>query len=255
MSILDLPSEPTPGIPYFSPNQDPPAETAIPEEGKALLLTFQPFQSKISELDCGRASVPIFSQKRIRYTMAYSSAGQHRTTWSWFNVYGNNRSVGSRQNLTPRRRNMERLTHIQPWKDITTYAHSPNQKIGIQLGHAGRKASAVAPFLHFSMQVTEAVGGWPRDVVRPGGESFAETFPTPRALTTEEVKCIVQAFKETAIRAVKVGFDVIEIHDAHAYLLHSLLSPYTNKRTDKYGGSFENRICPSLEVSEGSLCT
>lgn len=157
MSILDLPSEPTPGIPYFSPNQDPPAETAIPEEGKALLLTFQPFQSKISELDCGRASVPIFSQKRIRYTMAYSSAGQHRTTWSWFNVYGNNRSVGSRQNLTPRRRNMERLTHIQPWKDITTYAHSPNQKIGIQLGHAGRKASAVAPFLHFSMQVTEAV--------------------------------------------------------------------------------------------------
>lgn len=106
----------------------------------------------------------------------------------------------------------------------------------------------MAPFINFGMVATKAVNGWPDDVVGPTSEPFSDTFPTPHALTIPEIKEIVQAFKDGAIRALKAGFDTIQIHNAHGYLLQSFISPHTNKRTDEYGGSFENRIRLSLEV-------
>ncbi|ESK85576.1 nadph dehydrogenase [Moniliophthora roreri MCA 2997] len=248
--ILDLPSEPTPGIPYFSPNQTPPAGTAIQEEGKQLPLTFQPFKIRGLEFQNRIAVAPLCQ---------YSAEDGFVTPWHMAHIGGivqrgpgltfvEATAVESRGRITPEDTGIWSDEHIQGWRDITTYAHSQNQKIGIQLAHAGRKASCVAPFISFGMQAIEKVGGWPNDVVGPSNEPWSETYPTPKALTTEEVKGIVNAFKDAAVRAVKAGFDVIQIHNAHGYLLHSFVSPYTNKRTDEYGGSFENRIRLSVEI-------
>ncbi|KAJ5642002.1 hypothetical protein N7490_006002 [Penicillium lividum] len=136
---------------------------------------------------------------------------------------------------------------------VVNFAHSQGAKIGIQLAHAGRKASVVAPWLSSegktsSMRADESVGGWPTNVVGPsGGEEHiwapgdVKYWP-PRELSTDEVEETVQAFARSAKLAVQAGVDMIEIHGAHGYLLNQFLSPVTNRRTDKYGGSFENRV-------------
>ncbi|KIK11866.1 hypothetical protein PISMIDRAFT_689989, partial [Pisolithus microcarpus 441] len=98
------------------------------------------------------------------------------------------------------------------------------------------------------MLATEEVGGWPDNVWGPSTLPWNENFPSPKEMSKEQIKKVVVAFAETAKRALKVGVDVIEVHGAHGYLLFSFLSPYSNKRTDEYGGSFENRIRFSLEV-------
>lgn len=117
--------------------------------------------------------------------------------------------------------------------------------IGIQLGHAGRKASAWRPWEgrgHYA----PGEGGW--EVVGPSALPFAEDWPVPRALDEAEMDGIVAAFAEAATRAVRLGFECIEIHAAHGYLLSSFLSPIANRRTDGYGGSFENRARLPLDV-------
>jgi 2,4-dienoyl-CoA reductase-like NADH-dependent reductase (Old Yellow Enzyme family) len=131
---------------------------------------------------------------------------------------------------------------------ITEFAHSQNQKIAIQLGHAGRKASTRAPWIAWDLLATEAVNGWPNNVWGPSTIPYSESTAAPKELTKEGIKRVVQAFVDAAKRAVKAGIDVIEIHNAHGYLLYSFLSPVSNKRTDEYGGSFENRIRLTLEV-------
>ncbi|KAJ6155906.1 hypothetical protein N7470_006472 [Penicillium chermesinum] len=141
---------------------------------------------------------------------------------------------------------------------VANFVHSQGAKIGIQLAHAGRKASTVEPWVASSGSGTakadESVFGWPADVVGPsGGEehiwSQGDKFWPPRELRTDEVEEIVRAFARSAKLAVEAGIDVIEIHAAHGYLLHQFLSPVTNRRTDKYGGSFENRIRLVHEVA------
>ena len=134
------------------------------------------------------------------------------------------------------------------WANIVQFAHSQGQKIGIQLAHAGRKASTVAPWLDMGALATEEVGGWPNDVVGPSAVPYNENFPVPKELDKVGIKRIKTAFIEAAKRALQAGFDVIEIHDAHGYLLDSFISPVSNKRTDEYGGSFENRIRLTLEI-------
>ena len=134
------------------------------------------------------------------------------------------------------------------WARVVAFAHSQNQKIGIQLAHAGRKASTLAPFLHMGLVADESAGGWPDNVVGPSDVPFSDTFPVPKALTKEGIRRIVKGFVDGAKRAVQAGFDVIEIHGAHGYLISEFLSPTSNKRTDEYGGSFENRIRLALEV-------
>jgi len=142
-------------------------------------------------------------------------------------------------------------SHIQPIRNLTEFAHLQGQKIGIQLAHAGRKASMVAPWVNAAKSVPKEEGGWPDLVVGPTDERFSAEYNQPRALSTTEVEEIVQEWVEAAKRAVKAGVDVIEIHAAHGFLLFSFLSPVTNKRTDRYGGSFENRIRLLLEVVNG----
>ena len=141
--------------------------------------------------------------------------------------------------------------HIKPLADVVQFVHSQGQKIAIQLAHAGRKASTAAPWLNAPATVPVENDGWPDNVWAPSALPFQESYPRPRELTLEGIKQIVTAFVDGAKRAVAAGFDVIEIHNAHGYLLHEFVSPASNKRTDQYGGSFENRIRLTLEVVDG----
>ncbi|KAL4960326.1 NADH:flavin oxidoreductase/NADH oxidase [Aspergillus stella-maris] len=148
-------------------------------------------------------------------------------------------------------------------KRVADIIHSQGGKLGVQLHHAGRKASTVAPWLAASrgvrsLKADESVHGWPSDVVGPsGGEDNvwdgkgqgSSSFWMPRELTTSEVEGVVKAFAQSAETAVYAGVDVIEIHAAHGYLIHQFLSPVTNHRVDKYGGSFENRTRLLREIA------
>jgi 2,4-dienoyl-CoA reductase-like NADH-dependent reductase (Old Yellow Enzyme family) len=139
-------------------------------------------------------------------------------------------------------------SHIKPLAEIVEFVHSQSQKIAIQLAHSGRKGSTVAPWIKARNSVPIEYGGWPDNVWGPSIDPFDPLDPDTQVLTLEGIQEVVTAFADAAKRAITAGFDVIEIHNAHGYLLHSFLSPVVNKRTDKYGGSFENRIRLTLEV-------
>lgn len=150
--------------------------------------------------------------------------------------------------ITPQDSGLWQDSQIEPLRKIVEFAHSQNQKIGIQLAHAGRKASTVAPWLSMGDVATKELGGWPDNVYAPSAIAFNEKHAQPREMSKQDIENFKKAFKEAVERALKAGFDAIEIHNAHGYLLHSFLSPASNKRTDEYGGSFENRIRLTLEV-------
>lgn len=129
-----------------------------------------------------------------------------------------------------------RLAAVRAYSDIP---------IGIQLGHAGRKASAFRPW-EGAGHYAPGEGGWP--VKGPSALSFAEKWPVPEAMTENDIAAVVDDFAASAQRAVRLGLKVIEIHAAHGYLLSSFLSPLANQRTDGYGGSAENRRRLPMEV-------
>ncbi len=131
----------------------------------------------------------------------------------------------------------------EAWRPSVEFAHSMNTAIGIQLAHAGRKGSRRVDWEGGGADADD--GGW--ENVAPSAIAY-HGYPTPRALEGQEIQVTVQAFADAARRAVSVGFDVLEIHAAHGYLLHQFLSPLSNQRTDEYGGSFENRTRLLLEV-------
>lgn len=153
--------------------------------------------------------------------------------------------------ITPQDAGLWTDSQIEPIARIATFVHSQGQKLGIQLAHAGRKASTVAPWLvprGGSRVATKEEGGWQDRVWGASPITWGEGYVTPKEMTSEDIKEFVDGFGAAAARAIKAGVDVIEIHSAHGYLLSSFLSPISNRRTDKYGGSFENRIRILLEV-------
>jgi 2,4-dienoyl-CoA reductase-like NADH-dependent reductase (Old Yellow Enzyme family) len=129
--------------------------------------------------------------------------------------------------------------HIEPLARIVRFVHGQGSVAGMQLAHAGRKASTYRPWSGHGM-IPESNGGW-NNVVAPSALAFADQYPMPQALSIDGIKNIVSAFANAARRACEAGFDVIEIHAAHGYLIHEFLSPLSNHRTDVYGDSFENR--------------
>lgn len=143
-------------------------------------------------------------------------------------------------------------SQIAPIRRIADFLHSQGQKLGIQLAHAGRKASTVAPWLvpqrGKTILATEDANGWPNDVMGASAIKWSDEFATPREMTQQDIQDVINGFRDSAKRAVAAGVDVIEIHGAHGYLLSSWLSPISNRRTDGYGGSFENRIKLLLEI-------
>lgn len=135
--------------------------------------------------------------------------------------------------------------HIPGLKRIVDFLHTQGAKAGIQIAHAGRKASCDLPW-NGGRQLPPEQGGW--QTVAPSAVAFAEGERAPHALTVDEIDRVVEAFTASARRAVAAGFDVLEIHNAHGYLLNQFLSPLANRRTDDYGGSFENRVRLTLRV-------
>jgi 2,4-dienoyl-CoA reductase-like NADH-dependent reductase (Old Yellow Enzyme family) len=132
------------------------------------------------------------------------------------------------------------------WKPVVDFVHGQGSAIGVQLAHAGRKASTYRGFPgEPTGSVAEDEGGWTS--VGPTADAFPG-YTAPRALATEELAGVVRAFAESARRADEAGFDVVEVHAAHGYLLHQFLSPLSNTRTDGYGGSFAGRTRLLLEV-------
>jgi 2,4-dienoyl-CoA reductase-like NADH-dependent reductase (Old Yellow Enzyme family) len=113
------------------------------------------------------------------------------------------------------------------------------------LAHAGRKASTYAPWIGHGA-VPEHEGGW--QVAGPSAQPFSEDYPMPQPLTPEGIRTIEEGFARAARRACEAGFDVIEIHGAHGYLIHEFLSPFSNHRQDEYGGSFDNRTRLARDV-------
>lgn len=137
---------------------------------------------------------------------------------------------------------------IPPLQRITRFITAQGAVPGIQLAHAGRKASTHRPWLgkHGSVKVSD--GGWVP--VGPSKIAFDPEHTAPTELTEAQIGEIIQAFVDAARRALVAGFKVVEVHAAHGYLLHQFLSPLSNQRRDQYGSCFENRIRLTLQVSE-----
>lgn len=170
----------------------------------------------------------------------------------WHLVHLGSRAVGGAALVTMEATAVEPTGRISPqdmgiWSDRHIEAHARIARFvasqgavpGIQLAHAGRKASKSRPW-EGDRSLTEQEGGWP--VVGPSPIPFADGWPVPQALTTQEIQDIRLLFRAAATRAREAGFGWLEVHAAHGYLFHSFYSPLSNRRTDQYGGSFENRI-------------
>ncbi|HRZ22246.1 MAG TPA: oxidoreductase, partial [Bacteroidales bacterium] len=135
---------------------------------------------------------------------------------------------------------------IGPLKRITEFLRDQGSVPAIQLGHAGRKAGRSQTWLG-NWRVEVSQGGWER-IVAPSPVSYYPLDGAPEELTEAEISKFTDAFAGAAVRAVEAGFGIMEIHGAHGYLIHEFLSPLSNKRTDRYGGTFENRIRFLMEV-------
>lgn len=136
--------------------------------------------------------------------------------------------------------------HIEPLARIAKFIDDQGAVPAIQLAHAGRKASMQVPW-DGGLPLAANNGGW--QTVGPSAIAFSEQFSTPQALDQSGIDTIKQAFVKSATRAIKAGFRIIEIHSAHGYLLHSFLSPLSNKREDSYGGVLEDRMRLLLEIA------
>lgn len=154
-------------------------------------------------------------------------------------------AVEARGRISPQDLGIYSDEHIEPLTRITRFIKEQGAVPAIQLAHAGRKASCYRPWSGKG-ELLEAEGRW--QTVAPSTLRFADYYPLPHALTQPEIQVIVASFQAAAQRALKAGFEIIEIHGAHGYLLHEFLSPLSNQRTDEYGGSLTRRMRFLLEV-------
>jgi 2,4-dienoyl-CoA reductase-like NADH-dependent reductase (Old Yellow Enzyme family) len=239
-------STPAPGVPFFTPSQNPPAGTALEPDNNVPTL-FTPLTLR---------GLTLQNRFVVSPMCTYSADDGHLTDWHLVH-YGSfalrgaaltiveATAVAPNGRISPEDSGLWQDSQIAPLKRIVDYVHSQGQKIGIQLAHAGRKASTVAPW-HVAQRglhevATAEVGGWPDNLVAPSAIAWDEGFPTPKELTVEQIQEVVRNFADAARRAVQAGFDTIEIHSAHGYLLSEFLSPITNVSS----------LPPSLTTSPG----
>lgn len=190
----------------------------------------------------------------------YSSEDGFATDWHF--VHLGSRAVGgaglviveasgveARGRISPQDLGIYKDEHIEPLHRITRFVREHGAATGIQIAHAGRKASTYRPWENGKTPlVPESEGGW--QPVAPSPIAFDAGYATPTELTEAEIGDVVRAFGQAARRALEAEFQVVEIHAAHGYLLNEFLSPLSNHRTDRYGGSFENRTRIVREVTE-----
>jgi len=135
--------------------------------------------------------------------------------------------------------------HADSWRPIAQFIREHGAVTGMQLAHAGRKASTAAPWTG-GKPVLPQNGGW--KPVAPSAIAFDGGYTMPHALSLAEIEGVIAAFQKAAARAVAAGFEILEIHAAHGYLIHQFLSPLSNTRNDEFGGTFENRVRFPLRV-------
>lgn len=138
--------------------------------------------------------------------------------------------------------------HVPAFKRITEFIKSNGSVPGIQIAHAGRKASTDAPWRDNGKPLREEEGGW--QPIAPSPVAFSDISPVPREMSRQDIDEVKAQFEAAAKRSVEAGFELLEIHMAHGYLMHEFLSPLSNKRLDEYGGRLENRMRLPLEVAE-----
>ncbi|CZS94904.1 hypothetical protein WAI453_013503 [Rhynchosporium graminicola] len=238
-----------PNAPYFTPIQSPPAGTALTPNPPTLFSPLQirdlTFQNRIwvAPMCTYSASNGHLTDFHLVHLSAFAYRGASLTIIEATSVLPNGR-------ITPECAGLWQDSQIAPIKRIADFLHSQSQKLGIQLAHAGRKASTLAPWVSEKGKGTagEDENGWPGDVMGPSAICWGEGFPQPREMSEQDVRDVINGFRDSAKRAVQAGVDVIEIHGAHGYLISSFLSPISNRRTDRYGGRFENRIRLLVEV-------
>ncbi|CCF38223.1 NADH:flavin oxidoreductase/NADH oxidase [Colletotrichum higginsianum] len=240
-----------PGVPFYTPAQEPPAGTPIDPSPAPTL--FQPLRIR---------DVTLNNRIWVSPMCQYSAedghvADYHVVHLGQFALHGaaltviEATAVEPRGRISPEDVGLWKDSQIAPLKRVADFIHSQNQAVGIQLAHAGRKGSLLAPWItevHGKSLARESEGGWPDDCVAPSSIPYTKDWATPRELTVEEIQGLVKSFADAAKRAIEAGIDVIEIHAAHGYLFSEFLSPLSNKRTDQYGGSFENRTRFLLET-------
>ncbi|KUI67910.1 hypothetical protein VM1G_02600 [Cytospora mali] len=249
-------SKPAPGIPFYTPAQDPPAGTALdydPAQPTKTPTLFRPVTIR---------GVTLANRFVVSPMCQYSADDGHLTDWhlvhaGQYAVRGAGLTVLEASAVLPNGRispedsGLWKDSQMAPLRRVVGFVHSQGHKVGIQLSHAGRKGSTLAPWHGQRGRphvATEEVGGWPGNVWGPGSIPFSDTYPDVIEMSKEQIRETVEAFGKAARRAVEVGFDVIEIHGAHGYLINQFMSPLSNPRTDEYGGSFENRTRFLIEV-------
>ncbi|MEO8274739.1 MAG: FAD-dependent monooxygenase [Thermoanaerobaculia bacterium] len=155
--------------------------------------------------------------------------------------------VAAEGRITPGCAGLYRQDHVAPWRRIVHFTHANSAaKIGVQLAHAGRKGSVHHPWRGDDVPLAAGEGGW--ETLGPSADPFRPHWPAPRAMTRLDMDCVRDQFVRSTAWAADAGFDWVEIHMAHGYLLSSFLSPLSNSRRDDYGGALENRMRFPLEV-------
>lgn len=188
----------------------------------------------------------------------YSAKDGHPTNWHFVHlgsravggvalVFTEATAVSAIGRISPADTGMYLDSHVEAWRPIVEFVREQGAVAGIQLAHAGRKASTAAPWLGGG-PITLEQGGW--TPVAPSAIPFSTGYAVPKELSSREIREVVADFESATRRALQAGFQVVEIHSAHGYLLHEFLSPLTNQRNDEYGGAFENRIRLLLQVAE-----
>ncbi|TCD69519.1 hypothetical protein EIP91_007449 [Steccherinum ochraceum] len=249
---VDTPRVPgAPNAPYFIPDQPVAAGTAVANQSKPIPELFKPITIR---------GVTFHNRIFVSPMAQYSGEDGFPSPWHTVHIGGTvvrgpgltfieATAVSAKGRVTPEDIGIWSDAHAAAYKPLVDLAHSQNQKIGIQLVHGGRKSSVQTLWLsHPNGTVPKEAGGWPDEVSAPSAVKYADYTPAPKEMTKEDIKTVVEEFKAAAKRAVEVGFDVIELHGAHGFLLSSFISPTSNQRTDDYGGSWEKRIRFNLEV-------
>jgi 2,4-dienoyl-CoA reductase-like NADH-dependent reductase (Old Yellow Enzyme family) len=136
--------------------------------------------------------------------------------------------------------------HAEAFAPVAAFIKSQGAAPAVQLAHAGRKASTDSPW-RGGKPLSESEGGW--QTLAPSALPFAEGHPVPREMSARDLDAVVSQFRDAAALALETGFEVVELHMAHGYLLHEFLSPLSNRREDEYGGGFENRARFPLRVT------
>jgi 2,4-dienoyl-CoA reductase-like NADH-dependent reductase (Old Yellow Enzyme family) len=188
----------------------------------------------------------------------YSAKDGHPQTWHL--VHLGSRAVGgaslvmaeataveARGRISPGDTGIYDDSHVDGWRPIAEFIRAQGAIPGIQLAHAGRKGSVTPPW-DGGKTIASQDGGWVP--VAPSAIAFDEGFAVPQALEKKALGDILRAYERATARALSAGFEVLELHAAHGYLLHQFLSPLCNTRTDEYGGTFENRVRLTLQVVE-----